>query len=696
MGKAREKRRKAWLARQTRDPAEQAKLNEKMAKARAAQAQKKAEREAEAAAVAAYAGAAASKLLADGLQDGDPWPLPAEVEREWRRQSLEKSGHDPFDFMDVLAAGSIKITSKTELGLVPFTPAAMHTPQRMILDVIRRNIARKRKSLIAVFKPRQRAGISTFCMSLAMALWSKRAAWRVKVAAIQKETLEDLWEMYRVAADGLLGRLNLEDDEDAPAARRRPGERANDRFIKHPTLLSRVAIQNALKNLGRGGGWNMGLFSEAEYYPNFWDAYSSVMPGMHDHWSTIGIFESTMKQGADTAYKDFVLAALEGKTFGDKWAQRWEAIFIPWFASENAAVPLTPEQRVEFLGDMTAQERVIMDTHKLAPEQMLWRRKTLHEQFAGKEDLFIEAYPATVDEALRASVAGQYLHDEANQFYRAQVRPPMARYVVNCTASPRMKELTDARDYDLVPHLEVWAPPADKDRYAVICDAASGRKGNEGGENVALVLQIDTGMVCGLWHGRTSIHEFAYAAAQIGAYFNDALLVPENNKDGGLIEVLSIRLAYPRIYRMERFERENWHEDQAVLGFTMSEATRAMAMDSLRMCWNEMRLLVPSRLLFDQVQLTGRRHGQSVSGGQKMRQPDDAAICLAIGCLVRAWSGRWPVRTADQARGHFMEQTQIPVANSLRESVNVWTPETYQRIANRQSQSDALKGILGG
>jgi hypothetical protein len=438
------------------------------------------------------------------------------------------------------------------------------------------------------------------------------------------------------------------------------------------------------------------LFSEAEYYPNFWDAYSSVMPGMHDHWSTIGIFESTMKQGADTAYKDFVLAALEGKTFGDKWAQRWEAIFIPWFASENAAVPLTPEQRVEFLGDMTAHERAIMEAHGLTPEQMLWRRKTLHEQFAGKEDLFVEAYPATIDEALRASVAGQYLHDEANQFYRAQVRPPMARYVVNCTASPRMRELTDARDYDLIPHLEVWAPPADGARYAVMCDAASGRKGNEGGENVALVLEIDSGVVCGMWHGRTSIHEFAYAVAQIGHYFNDALLVPENNKDGGLIEVLSIRLSYPRIYRMERFGRENWHEDQAVLGFTMSEATRAMAMDALRMCWNEMRLLVPSRMLFDQVQLTGRRHGQSVSGGQKMRQPDDAAICLAIGCLVRAWSARWPVRTPEMARAHFMQQPQIPVANNLRASVNIWTPETYKKIADRQRQSDALRGILGG
>lgn len=455
-----------------------------------------------------------------------------------------------------------------------------------------------------------------------------------------------------------------------------------------------VQLLGPRDSLGRGGGFFHILVSEADYIPDLDSMLDSVLPSIGKSPFSMVVVESTMRKGSTTGYKDFVRRSMRGET-------DYEVVFLGWMQDDTAVLEPTEKERkyienIKAMNAVSDVDQYILKLKRMGAtlQQITWWYQRLKEDARGLLDRMIEAYPTTLEEALEHAEGDEWLTGEGVEFLRQQVRPPIARYTMDCEAKIPMQKLSEGSDWENTPHMRLWFPPQSGEQYAVIMDSGTGKP--HGGENVALVLDVNQGKVCAAWSSRRSIYEFAQAGVQVARYYNNALIVPENNKDGGLIEHLNIRLKYPlsRLYFMEEVWKD-FIEDKNTIGYTMTRWSRAAAMDRLQMVVNEKRLINPCKELFDQVLLTGERKGIAPTAREKMAKPDDYAMCLAIASIIRNYSSKWPSRTRDEMLA-LLSKPQEVVDYDLRESVNSYTPEYYAKLAKAQRRSAALARSRGG
>jgi hypothetical protein len=138
---------------------------------------------------------------------------------------------------------------------------------------------------------------------------------------------------------------------------------------------------------GTGRSQTIQLFhgSEVAWWPHADTHASGVLQAVPNEPGTEVFLEST--------------ANGQGNYFHKQWRQAvagdgaFEAIFIPWFWQTEYRLA-APDFR------MTSDEAEIATLHKLAPEQMAWRRMKIGE--LGGESFFHQEYPMTPEEAFQA------------------------------------------------------------------------------------------------------------------------------------------------------------------------------------------------------------------------------------------------------------------------------------------------------
>lgn len=622
---------------------------------------------------------------------------------EWAERVKAEIDFDPLGFYRLVHSGEFEVDFQTssgegKLGIQEFKPRKSQDEQYI------RTLKHRRAATDPEYRKRleledpswrgkrigrqnelrvksRRFGVTTGEIMQMLGDGTANRGWNAVITAYSDDGLQLLSEICRTA---------LKRDKEAGAK-----GMAVKRFETRNDSVTRLL--GPRDSLGRGGGFRTALVSEADYIPDLDAALDSMLPSVDKSPMARVIIESTMRKGATTGYKNFVKRSLRGET-------AYEVVFLGWMQDDTAVLEPTQKELAYFksikaMNAVNEIDKYILQlkTMGASMEQLAWWYQRLREDARGELDRMKEAYPTTIEEALENAEGEDYYTQKALDYLNQQVRAPLARYVMNCEAEPPMQRLNEGSNWANTPHMELWFKPETEAQYAIICDSGTGKA--HGGANIATVFRTDPdhgGVLCALWLSRRSVHEFANAVKEIHQYYNNALIVVENNKDGGLIEALNIRLKLPlsKLYHMERFDRDRV-EDQAAIGFTMTSWSRGMAMDRMQMCVNEMRLIIPSQLVFDQIKLTGDRRGIAPGGGEKMRKPDDAAICVAIACLVRNFSSRWPSRSPETMRSIFTKP-QVFVDDELRESVNTWTADTYRKLAERQRLNDALRRSLGG
>ena len=104
------------------------------------------------------------------------------------------------------------------------------------------------------------------------------------------------------------------------------------------------------------------------------------------------IIESTAR-GSGGIFHELALLGLDERS-------EWETIFIPWFMHKEYTLPI-PLDMV-----LTDEERELKYYYDLNDGQILWRRNKVYGEFAGREWLFKQEYPCTVQEAFAAANDG--------------------------------------------------------------------------------------------------------------------------------------------------------------------------------------------------------------------------------------------------------------------------------------------------
>lgn len=158
-----------------------------------------------------------------------------------------------------------------------------------------------------------------------------------------------------------------------------------------------------------------------------------------------------------------------------------------------------------------------------------------------------------------------YLDDREKERLLEQMDPEEAearvygRYIVfgqnvfdNLRLTRRRREVEPGIPYQLegIPHeAMVWEPPQRGELYVIGADVAEGLP--SGDNSTACVLKLNGQQVAEFVSNKLEPEQFARLLGQLGGFYNNALLIPERNKDGRVVCNTLLDEGYPALYRHE-------------------------------------------------------------------------------------------------------------------------------------------------
>lgn len=536
----------------------------------------------------------------------------------WIAEAKKKDGFDPTGFLKIIDDLPIK---RKDGGIGALGKLANPVQRARWEWIVEQRRQRKPIRRIEI-KIRQLASMST---AVGAAIWgdvvTNGEGFDCLVTAHRPDSLMTLSRMYRRFAGG--------EKKEGGA------KRLADDLIQGPHG-GYVVLQSANRELGRSESITHAHVSEADYIEDFNAAMDSFMPAMSPAWWSMVFLETTMRQGINTEFKDFVEAAARGE------AQPWSVDFTAWWMLPQCIVQMDRSEKARMSENLTDYEIMLHNKLRLSLEQIAWYRKTLGEHGRGRLDAMQEMYPSTIDEALRIGGGAEFFHDSAMAWYKERCKPPALRYLLRYEG---VREVTDPRDYAGEPHLAVWNVPRVGSRYVIGADPADNENRddpNAGSECYAVVVDIHTGEVCAEYHGHTNDQDFAVALWRAAQYYNHALVIPESNAGAGVIDHLMNVLQYTNVYERETFG-STVYRNAGVYGFRTNTTSRPILIGRLQDCINKRLIALPSENLHRQLTALGKRRGRPQKRQSRGGVPDDGCIALAL-CMfghTHAIDGIW-------------------------------------------------------
>jgi len=319
-----------------------------------------------------------------------------------------------------------------------------------------------------------------------------------------------------------------------------------------PQRNCKIKIGTAEKpDSARGGDYNLvhctevGLWKKTEgKTPE--DIIRSACSGILLKPYTMIVYESTANGTGNFFHREY-LAAKNGKS-------QFDAMFVAWFEIEQYAVPFVSIQsKHDFASWLYAnRNNEAANSDREEPGTYLWwlwqQGATLEainwyiqerSKYTSHADMASE-YPSNDIEAFTFSGRRVFSAEDVEQF-RAACRPPKWKGEIYGRADEGEQAIENLRfQKEENGRLFMWQDvERDEeeevlDRYLVIVDVG---KGHTEKADFADILVIDRlymmdgeqPTVAAEWHGHIDMDKLAWKAAQVAAYYNNALLVIESN-----------------------------------------------------------------------------------------------------------------------------------------------------------------------
>ena len=321
--------------------------------------------------------------------------------------------------------------------------------------------------------------------------------------------------------------------------------------------------------------------------------------------------ECTANGAQGPFYQDY-LRAVSNSDLSDA-----KAHFYPWWWTEDYIGDALSQKDAEALAaDLQADERLLIDKFHLELRHIAWRRET-KKAFPGVE--FEEKYPEDWKTAFIVS---------GNSYFDREI------------LIQRDRELVGFKPFQTFGNGEarLFHPRIPGRRYVAGIDVASGRLANEGDPDycAGVVLDLETGEEMAAYRARVTPEECAHDMADLGRYYNDALLAVERTGDGGTcILVLAGECRYTAIYKHKQWEKR----DKVVIeleGFPTTTKTRPVALNMVnRFVKEHPELVWDSQFIAEALSF--------------VRNPDTGKPEAAVGAHDDTVSARWVAHACRQA-----------------------------------------------
>lgn len=414
------------------------------------------------------------------------------------------------------------------------------------------------------------------------------------------------------------------------------------------TFFARTA---GTDTVGRGDTYHYLHCSEVPMWPDADEAFTSLMQAVPDQPGTCVILESTARGAADPFYEQW-RAAGRGES-------EFVQFFAPWHWNPEYRREIPDgDYRVRFSASLDLEERRLAERFKLDLEQLFWRRWCIANNCQGSTNKFKQEYPSSAEEAFLttgspcfdAHAVAQLADNSRPALWTGDIsllRPEGgASFGVNMSPAPAGS-------------LRLWDHPIPGREYVIGADVAEGRVRDKGlsarrklvsysdrkpDYSAACVIELETGLHVGSWHGTLNPYEYATVLYAIGQHFNNALLVVEVNGPGiATITCLAEQLRYPRLYRTRQYAVMENPGMSTAYGWRTLPQTREQLMFRLTEALAEGNLFTRDGKLIDEMRTMVRDpNGQPRAMGSNK---DDRVFGLAL-----ALQGKYDVFGGRQER----------------------------------------------
>jgi hypothetical protein len=251
------------------------------------------------------------------------------------------------------------------------------------------------------------------------------------------------------------------------------------------------------------------------------------------------------------------------------------------------------------------------------------------------------------------------------------------RTVFDVDLISKMNDLEATRGYleganrvDFTPYangnLHVYQFPAEGHVYVVGADIAEGL--DHGDFSCAFVLDAFNGDIVAQWHGHLDPDVFGETLADIGWFYNTALVCPESNNHGLTTVKALQRAGYQRIFRQRKLSsiRENRTE---VYGWRTTHVSKPLVIDGLGAYLRDHNVPCPH------ARAELRTYVRDENGRTSGSPHDDRVMALAIAVQMLLWA-----RTPEQR---------------MDVKADTGTFGWYQRLADQQSSKAENRKPLG-
>lgn len=538
---------------------------------------------------------------------------------------------------------------------------AINWPQRLLVDLVSRNITEGRQTRVIILKARQ-LGFSTITEALQFALAMRHDHFRGKVVTHETSANEHILSMTQNYFDTYpYADFYRQANKSATKLRWLPND-------------SRIGVITA-KNLAGGRSTTTHFLhgSEVAFWPDAGTLMASLGPAIPKTAFSFVILESTAN-GIGNWYETTWNDAVAGQN-------DYTPIFIPWqvhdeYTAEHIGVaPVDPkrtplddeEERLyrQFTSARMDDEcrtilaRVVDDdeldrlcapmSKKEALSRLAWRRYIIRNELAKRKDgtnpvdLFKQEYPDCPRVAFLSTgsnvfplpfleqtyvSAGSDVGDVANRggrhhFQRAVTGP-----------------------------LEVWKLPTRGERYIVAGDPTFTVRGDYG---CIQVLNRRTWEQVARYRAKIDPLALGRKMCELGRWYNDALLVPETNKDGsGTIGVI-LGLDYPNVWQRQTSDQDANYAGSKYGWFTNTR-TKIEALGTLKSLVIDGSLTIHDAHTFREMK-NYVDLGMGQYGNANGEENDDTVMSLAIAVTVNVYESDELMASDSMMRQEMAEMT---------------------------------------
>lgn len=345
----------------------------------------------------------------------------------------------------------------------------------------------------------------------------------------------------------------------------------------NPGLRSKITIATAgAGEVGRSATIHNLHASEVAFFPDARVTMLGLLQAIPDEMNTLVVLESTANGVGDWFHEVWQKA-----TRGEN---EFIPVFLPWFIDPSYTRKFRTEaEKLQLVNEVetTTQdmngnvirtyEYELMKKFNLTYEQLNWRRYTIANKCEGSEELFMQEYPSTPEEAFIATGRPKFSM-KALKKYQTITKDPIRRgYLIDKNGS--IEFLDDEKGY-----ISIWKEPEPGVHYCIGADVAEGLA--HGDFSCGLVGNSDTFDIDAKWHGHIDADLFGEELVKLAKYYNDAYLGVENNNHG-LTTLSTIKKSeYWNLYFTTTFDKIADKQTQK-LGWTTSSRTKPFMIDKL-------------------------------------------------------------------------------------------------------------------